>query len=481
VLDGPLLKYYKGEGKDGQPSPDELKGAITLTGCEVKEKDVDGAPTVFGFEISPVSKKIFYICADDDEARSAWIAAVRTNSVPGVTVGPSSSNLPVEVAEPDPRDVRNVALGGSQQNVTLGDFELLKVIGRGTYGKVMQVRLRHDNEIYAMKVLKKENIFARDDPKDLQHTIAERNVLALLNNQGHPFILGLIFAFHTPAKLYYVLDFCNGGDLYYLLSRCKKFKESQARFYSGEVFLAIQHLHSLGVIYRDLKPENVLLDSSGHVKLTDFGLSKESQTADTFCGTPVYLAPEIWMHKTYGYAVDWWSLGCVLYEMVCGLPPFWGDTIKDVYKKVIHTRPKFPAMSPECQSVIEGLLTREADQRLGTADNGADIKKHPFFLPQNWDDLYAKAIKPPFKSKSSNQEDTNNFHKAFTNQRPVDSLANASHLNDAQQANFEGFTYIPSGRGSLTNAVSEAEADLEALGVDGRASQRRGSQYTQPS
>jgi serine/threonine protein kinase len=319
-------------------------------------------------------------------------------------------------------------------------------------------------------------------------------VLALVNNEAHPFILGLRYAFHTPAKLYYVLNFCNGGDLYYLLSRCKKFKEAQARFYASEVFLALQHLHKLGVIYRDLKPENVLLDSDGHVKLTDFGLSKEAPTADTFCGTPVYLAPEIWMRKTYGFEVDWWSLGCVLYEMVCGLPPFWGDTIKDVYKKVINSTPKFPAMSPECQAVIEGLLQREPAARLGGREHGVDIKEHEFFKPVAWADLLEKKVKPPFKSKSASQEDTNNFHKAFTNQKPTDSMSNATvnprraptilaspppHLrltsaplrlsqviNDEQQAEFEGFTYIPEAAGLSISDQTEA---------DGRK-----SQYTQP-
>mmetsp|Transcript_7366 Transcript_7366/g.12380 ORF Transcript_7366/g.12380 Transcript_7366/m.12380 type:complete len:522 (+) Transcript_7366:80-1645(+) len=482
VLEGPLLKYFK-TGTDGPnnssepPTLSEMKGCITLLNCTVKsvsDSEADGRP--FAFEISPMSKKIFLICAPDEAARTAWVEAIKVAAT--LRPGSASQNqISFEHAavDPDPNDVKNCANGG-EATVSLGDFELLKVIGRGTYGKVMQVKLKGTSDIYAMKVLKKENIFARNDPKDLQHTIAERNVLALVNNSEHPFILGLKFAFHTPAKLYYVLNFCNGGDLYYLLSRCKKFKEPQARFYAGEVFLAIQHLHGLGVIYRDLKPENVLLDSDGHVKLTDFGLSKESETAETFCGTPVYLAPEIWLRKTYGFEVDWWSLGCVLFEMVCGLPPFWGDTIKDVYKKVINTQPKFPQMSADCQSLIEGLLTREAPQRLGSKENGEDIKRHDFFAHQSWDDLFSKNIKPPFKSKSGNQEDTNNFHKAFTNQRPIDSVANASLLDASQQANFDGFTYVPKPGGG-----NHTSTDFEELSISEKSKSARASRYTQPS
>jgi serine/threonine protein kinase len=447
VLDHSLLKYYKGQGASGEGG--ELKGVINLPGatCEACEPHDE-----FRFQITPSSKKIYVIKAKDMASRDAWISAVRNNSKLALGAGGSMDGLPQE--EPSPEDVSNL-VKGANANVTLGDFELMKVIGRGTYGKVMQVRRRDTDEVFAMKVLKKEAIFARNDPKDLQHTIAERNVLALINTAEHPFILGLKFAFHTPAKLYYVLNFCNGGDLYYLLSRVKKFREAQARFYTAEIFSALQHLHSLGVIYRDLKPENVLLDGDGHIKLTDFGLSKESSTADTFCGTPVYLAPEIWLRKTYGFEVDWWSLGCVLYEMVTSLPPFWGDTIRDVYQKVIKTQPKFPTMSPECQSCIERLLNREPSQRLGSINNGADIKEHEFFAGLSWTDLLAKQIRPPFKSKSANQDDTQNFHRTFTQQQPIDSLSNPDAiLSSEQEAHFDGFTYVPTADNPTTPAPS---------------------------
>jgi len=463
VLDGPLLKYYKtseqsSAGRNEPPTLVELKGCISVPGCDVVPVISETNSRPHAFQLTPASRKVFLICAPDAASRDAWIEAIRRSSTarfdPQRSLQPGEQEAPTD---PEPEEVHNVAQD-SEEDVTLGDFELLKVIGRGTYGKVMQVRRRQTKEIFAMKVLKKEAVFARNDPKDLQHTIAERNVLALLNCRTHPFILGLKYAFHTQTKLYYVMHFCTGGDLYYLLSRCKKFRESQARFYAGEVFLAIRHLHSLGIIYRDLKPENVLLDADGHVKLTDFGLSKESETADTFCGTPVYLAPEIWMRKMYGFEVDYWSLGCVLYEMVVGVPPFWGDTIKDVYKKVINTQPKFAGMSSECQHIIEGMLVREPSHRLGSKKLGEEVLQHPFFRPQNWDDLLAKAIKPPFKSKTASLEDTNNFHKAFTNQRVVDSISHGTYLNEAQQANFEGFTYNPS--------VSAASESMGRMRVD---------------
>lgn len=507
MLENDLFKYYKAADEStsaaamtdpSKVEDSDMKGCIFIQGCKVVPlAPVDAGGRSFCFQLTPQSNKIFLICAPDEEARDQWVKAIQAHAERAPMPAAPSEEAP---PDPQPEDVTNIV---GKEVVTLADFELLKVIGRGTYGKVMQVRRRDTNEILAMKVLKKGDIFTPSkaypagDPKNLQHTISERNVLALVNNEAHPFILGLRYAFHTPAKLYYVLNFCNGGDLYYLLNRCKKFKEQQARFYASEVFLALQHLHKLGVIYRarrrsnaslpqrpgrrawstthshpcplsrcpgDLKTENVLLDIEGHVKLTDFGLSTVSPQADTFCGTPVYIAPEIWNRKTYSFEVDWWSLGCVLYEMVCGVPPFWGESIRAVYEKVTKSTPKFPGMSPECQSVIEGLLQREPTARLGGKENGNDIKEHEFFQLMAWDELLEKKVKPPFKSKSTNLDDTNNFSKNFTNQKPLDSVSSASQLNEYQQAHFEGFTYNPEMAGLMDEAAEGG----------------RKSQYTQP-
>ena len=255
VLDGHLLKYFKGGSSGGEGSSSargstskpaelgELKGVIALQNCTVSAvppNECDGRQHCF--KITPQSRKIYLINAGSTESRDAWIAAVSNNSklsssatlgqgsgAPGVAGSIGDGRAEEMNEEPEGNEVHNVApsAGSDDSKLTLADFELLKVIGRGTYGKVMQVRRKDNGEIFAMKVLKKESIFARNDPKDLQHTIAERNVLALVNTAEHPFILGLKFAFHTPAKLYYVLNYCNGGDLYYLLSRCKRFKEGQ--------------------------------------------------------------------------------------------------------------------------------------------------------------------------------------------------------------------------------------------------------------
>lgn len=230
----------------------------------------------------------------------------------------------------------------NRPKIGVDDFELIRVIGKGSFGKVTLVRKKTSGTLYAMKVLNKSHILKR---KQIEHTKTERRVLGTMN---HPFIVKLHYAFQTPSKLYFVLDYAAGGELFFHLTRMKRFPEHVAQFYAAELASALDSLHQIGVIYRDLKPENILLDREGHVKLADFGLAKEGVSdpicgATSLCGTPEYLSPEVLNRQGHGHAVDWWNLGMVLYEMLTGLPP-WYTTDKSVLFERIRTAPlKFPA------------------------------------------------------------------------------------------------------------------------------------------
>lgn len=225
----------------------------------------------------------------------------------------------------------------------MDSFEYLKVVGKGAFGKVLVVRKKDTGRVYAMKVLEKQSIIKR---KQVAHTQTERRVLGFTR---HSFIVGLHFAFQNKERLFFVLDYCAGGELFFHLSRLGRFQEPMARFYTAELVLALEHLHSKGVVYRDLKPENVLLDSKGHIRLADFGLSKEGVNSahagtSSFCGTPEYLAPEILDRQPggYGTAVDWWSLGMLLFEMLTGLPPWYTKDRKKLYAKLRSAPLVFP-------------------------------------------------------------------------------------------------------------------------------------------
>jgi serine/threonine protein kinase len=262
--------------------------------------------------------------------------------------------------------------------VGIDDFELVKVIGKGSFGKVTLVRKRSDKKLFAMKVLTKASIIKR---KQVDHTNTERRVLGSIN---HPFIVRLHYAFQTKEKLYFVLDYASGGELFFHLSRMKKFSEATARFYCAELTLALDALHDHDVVYRDLKPENILLDGEGHVKLVDFGLAKEGVSAPTegassLCGTPEYLSPEVLDRQGHGTAVDWWNLGMVTYEMLTGLPP-WYTTDRDKLFESLRSAPlKFPmSVSRTPALFIQALLNRDPQRRLGSR-GGNEVKNHAFF------------------------------------------------------------------------------------------------------
>ncbi|KAI0073494.1 AGC/Akt protein kinase [Panus rudis PR-1116 ss-1] len=328
----------------------------------------------------------------------------------------------------------------SGQSLTIDDFELITVIGKGSFGKVMQVRKRDTSRIYALKTIRKQHIVERGE---ITHTLAERLVLARVNN---PFIVPLKFSFQSAQKLYLVLAFVNGGELFHHLQREQRFDEGRARFYSAELLLALEHLHELDVVYRDLKPENILLDYTGHIALCDFGLCKinmkDSDTTNTFCGTPEYLAPEILYNQGYSKVIDWWTLGVLLYEMLSGLPPFFDENTDIMYQKILNDPLGFgEEFSPEAQSILKLLLERDPTKRLGV--NGADeIKSHPFFSKNiDFEKLLQKKIQPPFKPSVASPVDVSNFDTVFTTEAPMDSVVEGSQLSQTVQAQFAGFSY----------------------------------------
>lgn len=321
------------------------------------------------------------------------------------------------------------------------DFELLKVVGKGSFGKVMQVRKKDTNRIYAMKTIRKAHIISRSE---VAHTLAERSVLAQINN---PFIVPLKFTFQSPEKLYFVLAFVNGGELFHHLQKEQRFDVNRARFYTAELLCALECLHGFNVIYRDLKPENILLDYQGHIALCDFGLCKldmkDEDRTNTFCGTPEYLAPELLMGQGYNKTVDWWTLGVLLYEMLTGLPPFYDENTNEMYRKILSEPLHFPGpevVPPAAKDLLTKLLNRNPEERLG-AGGSAEIKAHPFFHAIDWRKLLQRKYEPTFKPNVADALDTANFDSEFTSETPQDSYVDGPMLSQTMQNQFAGFSY----------------------------------------
>lgn len=320
-------------------------------------------------------------------------------------------------------------------------FKLLKVLGQGSFGKVFLVKKIMGPDagtLYAMKVLKKATLKVRDRLR----TKMERDILAEVR---HPFVVKLHYAFQTEGKLYLILDFLKGGDLFTRLSKEVMFTEEDVKFYLAELALALDHLHGLGIIYRDLKPENILLDSDGHISLTDFGLSKEAlndQKAYSFCGTIEYMAPEVINRKGHTMAADWWSFGVLMFEMLTGGLPFQGTNRKETMIQILKAKLSMPQfLSPEAQSLLRALFKRNPANRLGSGPNAiGDIKAHPFFATIDWVQLYRREVVPPFIPAVSRPDNTLYFDREFTSKTPEDSpgvppSANAHEL-------FRGFSFV---------------------------------------
>ncbi|KAI9682703.1 MAG: hypothetical protein M1829_006690 [Trizodia sp. TS-e1964] len=328
-----------------------------------------------------------------------------------------------------------------QRTLTIEDFELLKVVGKGSFGKVMQVRKRDTSRIYALKTLRKAHIISRSE---VAHTLAERSVLAQLNN---PFIVPLKFSFQSPEKLYLVLAFVNGGELFHHLQKEQRFDINRSRFYTAELLCALECLHGFNVIYRDLKPENILLDYSGHIALCDFGLCKldmkDEDRTNTFCGTPEYLAPELLLGQGYTKTVDWWTLGVLLFEMLTGLPPFYDENTNEMYRKILSEPLHFPGpdiVPPAAKDLLARLLDRNPNHRLG-ANGASEIKAHVFFHSIDWRKLLQRKYEPTFKPNVTDALDTANFDREFTSEAPTDSFVDGPMLSQTMQQQFAGWSY----------------------------------------
>lgn len=336
------------------------------------------------------------------------------------------------------------AFAAGKSRFCADDFECMKVLGKGAFGKVMLVKAKGGNgEIYAMKVLSKQLLLERNE---VVHTKTERRAL---EDTHHPFLVHLRFAFQTPTKLYLVMDYCNGGELFYHLKTSGRFAEPRARLYAAEITSALDHLHSRCIVYRDLKPENVLLDSEGHVRLTDFGLAKDEMAltdkTHTFCGTPDYLAPEIIKGCGHGRGVDWWSLGTMIYEMLGGLPPYYSENVNLMYEQVLRAPlefkpPKF--FTPAARDLLTKLLQKEPELRMGSSErDAAELKEHEWLAPIDWEKLMAREIEPQFKPKVSNALDVSNFDEEFTTQAVDEDPDELPAKGSKGTHHFDGFTF----------------------------------------
>lgn len=291
----------------------------------------------------------------------------------------------------------------------LNDFQILRTLGTGSFGRVHLTRSIHNGRFYAMKTLKKERVV---NMKQVEHTNDERRMLKLAQ---HPFIIRMWGTFQDCNNLFMIMDYIEGGELFSLLRKSQRFPTPVAKFYAAEVFLAIEYLHSLDIIYRDLKPENILLDKNGHIKLTDFGFAKEvSDVTYTLCGTPDYIAPEVVATKPYNKSVDWWSFGILIFEMLTGYTPFYDPTPMKTYENILNGTINYPDyLPPDILDLLQKLIVKDLTQRLGNLQDGSDgIKYHPWFKEVIWERLLARDIETPYEPPiTSGVGDTSQFDR----------------------------------------------------------------------
>eukprot|EP00051_Salpingoeca_urceolata_P026889 m.479156 g.479156 ORF g.479156 m.479156 type:complete len:475 (-) comp21344_c0_seq1:90-1514(-) len=384
-------------------------GNSTIVPVDPKKGDKKGKHgfTVRFMQLTRVIERTFH--CESAEERDTWVQAYKQ------VQQDVNSKLTVTGLADRTRAMSFVEREAKPCDISMQDFDMLKVLGKGTFGKVMLVQHKTSKKVFAMKLLHKSMVL---DKGELVHTLTENAVLAKCS---HPFLTSLSYSFQTADRLCFVMEYVNGGEVFYHLRREKKFSEPRTQFYIAEISLAIKYLHENNIIYRDLKLENLLLDREGHIKITDFGLCKKDMPSgsatSTFCGTPDYLAPEVLEESEYGLAVDWWGVGAVMYEMLTGQLPFSGNDYDELFENILRKPLELPAVSPSAQDILSKLLDKDPRKRLGGgAGDGDDVLSHPFFSGLDLKGMYKKQVDPPFKPVVKDDLDVSNFDPYFTSE-----------------------------------------------------------------
>lgn len=377
-------------------------------------------------------------------------------------------------------------LRSRRRRISVFDFEPISIIGKGAFGEVRLVRNKLTGEVQAMKKMSKQEMIKKNQ---IMHVRAERNVLAFADN---PWIVDLKYSFQDENSLFLVMEYLPGGDLMTVLMKRDILPENEAKFYIAELILAVESVHKMNYIHRDLKPDNVLIDSKGHIKLSDFGLCKNTQggvegvpvrrinedegaggggvggkgteykrsrvLAFSTVGTPDYIAPEVFSKQGYNESADWWSVGVILFEMVVGYPPFYADEPNLTCQKILNWKktlsiPREAGLSKEATDLIKRLIS-DANERIGSRGS-SELKSHPFFKGVPWDSL--RETKAPWIPKLSSDSDTSNFDK-YEETEPF--YPQAKRKKAKKDSDFSGYTFKKSednGKSHLMRALQELE------------------------